>query len=127
MLVIHGPGTDTISDIVSPLPGEFVLDSYNWIPDDIELHLILLKHDIKTLFYVGYATNMCVLNRAYGIKQMHNLGYQVILLRDATAGIEFHDTFNGKWATLIAIREVENMKRGYTCTTEDFIRGITRQ
>jgi len=128
MLIIHAPAADdAISHIVSPLANEIVLDSSNWIPDNIELHLILLKYDIKTLFYVGFATNDCILDRPYGIKQMHHFDYQIILLRDGTLGNEFHDTLEGMWVTRIALREVEKMPGGYTVTAEDFIEGFAKQ
>ena len=125
MLIIHAPALGTISDVVSPLAGEIVLDSSNWMPDDKELHVLLLRHNVKTLFYVGYATNVCVLNRPYGIKRMHDLGYRTILVRDCTAALEYHDTLEEKWVTRMAVREVEKKEAGYSCTSRDFIEGFT--
>ena len=127
MLIIHAPAGGIIADIVSPLENEIVLDSSNWIPDDKELHIILLQRNIKTLFYVGFATHICVLNRPYGIKRMHGLGYQIILLRDCTSSMEYHDTLEGMWVTRTAIREVEKRPGGYSCTAKDFIEGFTKQ
>lgn len=123
MLIIHAPADGAISDIVSPLVNEIVVDYSNWIPDDIELHLVLQRHNVKTLFYVGFSTNRCLLVRPCGIKRMHSLGYQIILLRDCTTGFEYHDTLEGMWATKIAVRQVEEL--GYTCTAKDFIEGFT--
>jgi nicotinamidase-related amidase len=83
-----------------------------------------LKHyDVQTLFYVGFATNMCVLYRPYGMITMHSLGYEVILIRDATTAVEFHDTLDGMWATKLAIRYV-GYALGYTTTSQDFINGL---
>lgn len=127
MLIIHAPSLGAISDIVSPLANEIVLDSSNWIPDDKELHVILLRHNIKTLFYVGYATDICILDRPYGIKRMHGLGYQTILLRDCTGTLEYHDTLEGMWVTRMAVREVERMPAGYSCTAKDFMEGFRKQ
>lgn len=126
MLIVHAPAGRAIADMVSPLPGEIVLDSSNEISDDKELHQILQRYNIKTLFYVGFATNMCVLRRSYGMERMHSLGYRVILLRDCTTGIEFHDTLEGLWATRVAIRYVE-CDLGYTTTAQDFMEGFTKQ
>ncbi len=126
MLIIHAPALGVESDIVRPLANEIVLDSSNWIPDDKELHIILLHHNIKTLFYVGFATDDCVLNRPYGIKRMLGLGYQTILLRDATSSMEFHDTLEGMWVTRTAVREVEKSPGGYSCTAKDFVEGFTK-
>jgi nicotinamidase-related amidase len=127
MLIIHAPAGGVISNVVSPLENEIVLDSSNWIPDDKELHFILLKHDKKTLFYVGFHANMCILDRRYGTKRMHDLGYQVILLRDCTTGKEYHDTLEKMWVTRLAVREVEKRLRGYSCTAEEFIEGFAKQ
>ena len=46
-------------------------------------------------------------------------GYNTILLRDATTGVEFPDTLDGLWATELAIREVEQ-KYGFSTSNDDF-------
>ena len=51
---------------------------------------------------------------------MYGRGYNVILLRDATEGVEFPDTLEQGWATELAVREVEQ-KYGYTATSADLI------
>lgn len=127
MLIIHAPAGRAISDTVSPLENEIVLDSSNWIPDDRELQFILLRHDINTLFYAGFATDRCVLARPYGIERMRSLGYQVILLRDCTTGLEYHDTLEGMWVTQVAIHRIEEAPNSYSCTAEDLIEGFTKE
>jgi len=104
-----------------------VLDSSNWITDDRELNIILQKHHVETVFYVGFATDICILDRPYGIKKMHDLGYQIILLRDCTSGFEYDDTLGKMWVTEIAVREVEAMPHGYSCTANDFMKGLKPQ
>ena len=47
-------------------------------------------------------------------------GYNIVLLRDATTGLEYHDTVNDLLATRMAIREIENIG-AFSCLTEDFI------
>ena len=39
------------------------------------------------LLYVGAATNMCVFNRAVGIKAMTALGFRCVVIRELTAGL----------------------------------------
>jgi hypothetical protein len=40
------------------------------------------------LFYAGFNTNACILVRDYGTLAMSQRGYEVILLRDCTTGME---------------------------------------
>ena len=75
---------------------------------------------ILHLIYAGFATNWCILFRDYGIIEMAKQGYNCMLMRDATDGIEFPDTLEKKWATELAIREVEQ-KYGFTLSSDDFI------
>jgi hypothetical protein len=53
---------------------------------------------------------------------MNERGYNIILIRDATTGIEFHDTVNALTATSMAIREIET-KQPWTTTTDEFLKG----
>ena len=62
---------------------------------------------VQHLLYAGFATNWCILNRDYGMRAMAQRGYNMILLRDATMGVEFPDTLAAETATEMAIREVE--------------------
>jgi len=71
------------------------------------------------LIYAGFATNWCILHRDYGIIQMSERGYNCMLIKDATEGIEFPDTLEQKWTTELAIREVEQ-RYGFTLLSRDF-------
>src|SRR3972149_4054324 len=93
LLIVHAKSLPEESHYVTPRDGEVVLDARNWITDDLELDVILRKNRITTLFYMGFATNICVLDRQYGIVRMEELGYQTILLRDGTASLEYPDTY----------------------------------
>ena len=73
---------------------------------------------IKHLFYAGFATNICVQFRDYGMQAMRKRGYNLILLRDATTGIESAETAGGLWATKAAIFYTE-MKLGVTALAAD--------
>jgi nicotinamidase-related amidase len=48
------------------------------------LHSFLASRGIKFLIYMGVHTNMCILNRSFGIKNMLRRGYKTLLVRDLT-------------------------------------------
>lgn len=83
-----------------------------------QLHDVLESRKILHLLYAGFATNWCVINRDYGVKDMRGRGYNVMLLRDATTGVEFPDTVDRLFATELAIREVEQ-KYGFSASNDD--------
>ncbi len=53
-----------------------------------ELHRYCKQEGILFLLYSGFNTNACILSRDYGTLQMSNRGYEVILVRDCTTGME---------------------------------------
>lgn len=53
-----------------------------------ELHRYCKQQGILFLLYAGFNTNACILSRDYGTLQMSNRGYEVILVRDCTTGME---------------------------------------
>lgn len=57
-----------------------------------ELHRYCKNEGILFLFFAGFNTNACILSRDYGTIQMSNRGYQVILIRDCTTGMESAET-----------------------------------
>ncbi len=88
-----------------------------------QLHRLLSERRVLHLFYAGFAANWCLLYRDYGVLAMHGRGYEVILVRDATAGVEFHDTVNQLSATGMAIREME-AKWAWSTTAEALIQAL---
>ena len=52
--------------------------------DGQEVYSVLHDRGIKTLLFTGVHTNMCVLNRSFGIKQMTRWGVECVLVRDLT-------------------------------------------
>lgn len=88
-----------------------------------QLHRLLRHRKILHLIYVGFATNMCVVGRDYGMRAMQQRGYNVLLLRDCTTGIEAYDTVEGLALTRAAILEVE-MLLGFTSTSDALIAGV---
>lgn len=85
IIVIHSPhGFNKVSRYIIPLDGEFItvgIDSKSY-KDSLDEYL--KKKNITTLFYAGYDTDVCLLNRPTGIISMSNLGYDIILIRDCT-------------------------------------------
>lgn len=84
------------------------------IADGDELQAFLSHRKILWLFYCGFATNICVLFRDYGMVAMsRQRGYEAILVRDATTGIETADTYEGLQLTHGVIGLTEHIL-GYT-------------
>jgi nicotinamidase-related amidase len=57
-----------------------------------ELHLYCKQKGILFLLFAGFNTNACILSRDYGTMQMKSRGYQTILVRDCTTGMENKET-----------------------------------
>ena len=74
-----------------------------------ELHRLCAKRGILFLFYVGFNTNACIVMRDYGTLAMNARGYDVILVRDCTTGMETHETLADMTCT-----------RGQIATLEEF-------
>jgi nicotinamidase-related amidase len=108
-----------IAEIARPAPGEPV------IATGAQLHALLAERQILHLFYAGFATNWCILYRDYGMVEMAPRGYNLILLRDATTGVEFHDTVQSLAATAMTVREIET-KQGWSTATEAFVSACRR-
>ncbi len=90
-----------------------------------QLHDLARQRGIVHLIYAGFATNWCILNRDYGMRAISRRGYNMILLRDATIGVEYPDTVDACFATEMAIREVET-QIGFTASNEDFFAACRR-
>jgi nicotinamidase-related amidase len=88
-----------------------------------ELHEFCRKRRILFLFYLGFNTNMCVLQRDYGTTAMHDRGYEIIVLRDCTTGMESFETQDGLWQTRGAILFLE-MNRKYSLLSEELLAGL---
>ncbi|MDE2698357.1 MAG: isochorismatase family protein [Gemmatimonadota bacterium] len=122
----HGPNYLTKSPlanmkraaIVSPIQDEplvfytDVLDTY------------LKTRDITTLIYTGFATNMCILGAEGGARDMLARGYQCILMRDGTVGVETPSTYPEKLATRYGTHIFE-WQLGYSTTFRDFAQAFS--
>jgi nicotinamidase-related amidase len=84
-----------------------------------ELHHGLAERQILHLLYAGFVTNWCILGRDYGIRTMGRYGYNIIMLRDCTTGVEFPDTLDALLVTEISVREIEQ-QFGFSASNTDF-------
>ncbi|MGD9497947.1 MAG: cysteine hydrolase family protein, partial [Armatimonadota bacterium] len=75
-----------IIDCLEPRPEDFVVATGE------QLHRLCRYNGVVHLFYCGFAANMCVPGRDYGMRAMQRRGYNVILLRDCTTAIEVSHT-----------------------------------
>lgn len=81
----------------------------------------LRERGIHTLIYVGFATNLCIMDAPGGMRLMANLGYRCVILREATRGVEFPETFAEGSQTQATLRHIEAWV-GYTASQRDFLR-----
>ncbi len=65
-------------DAIEILEGDIISDS------GIEAGSFFLKKGIKNVILVGVHTNMCVIGRSFGLRNMTRLGMNVALMRDMT-------------------------------------------
>lgn len=110
----HDLATRRIMPCVEPEPGDFV------VANGEQLQRLLSHRKVLHLLYAGFAANMCVLYRDYGIAAMHRRGYNIILLRDCTTAIESAATMPGMVHTQAAVSIVE-MVFGTSTTSTAFL------
>ena len=103
-----------IIDCLKPQPHEFV------VATGAQLHRLCRHREILHLFYAGFAANMCVPGRDYGMRAFNRRGYNLVLLRDCTTAIEAATTFDALALTEAAVMEVE-MLLGFTLTSDELI------
>lgn len=103
-----------IIDILDPQPEDFVIATGE------QLHRLCRHEGIVHLFYCGFAANMCVPGRDYGMREFNRRGYNLILLRDGTTAIEAATTVEALALTEAAIMEVE-MLLGFTLTCAELV------
>lgn len=89
-----------------------------------ELHRYCKKEGILFLLFAGFNTNACVLSRDYGTLQMSNRGYQVVLIRDCTTGMESAETQPTQAQTNNAILLLE-MFGQYSVASDEIIAGLS--
>ena len=108
---------DAVHDSIAPEPDDHVVATGD------ELHELLAEHHVLFPLYAGFATNICVMHRDYGVLAIGARGYLPILLRDCTIGIESADTLDGQLTTRTAIHDVE--RRYYTADSRELLAALT--
>ena len=71
-----------ITKEVEPVPGDLVIRT------GVQLHRELCARKVLWLVYAGFAANVCMQRRDYGMREMEKRGYGIILVRDGTTAIE---------------------------------------
>lgn len=111
------------SKLIEPKPGEYVVrkQMYSGFFETC-LETLLRNLRIRNLICVGFAANACVLGT---LTDALYRNYRIVLLRDCTAAMEYHDTMDDQTITKSIIRHVEAFL-GYTSTSGEFIRACQR-
>ena len=105
--------------VIDPRLGEVYVFQTN------QFHRALRRRGIENLIYAGFATDMCILRAPGGIQPMFSLGYRTFLMRDATLGVEYTDTFEQRAMTFWGIRYFET-HLGDTITFGGFLQACEK-
>lgn len=89
-----------------------------------ELHRYCKKEGVLFLFYAGFNTNAWILSRDYGTLEMSKRGYQVILIRDCTTGMESAESQPTLAQTKNAVLLLE-MFGQYSVRSQEIISGFS--
>ncbi len=84
-------------------PDQDIISDMGW-----EIAIFLRTRSIDTIFICGVHTNMCILNRTFGIKQMLQWGFKVALIRDLTDAM-----YNPAMSPYVSHEEGTNLVVGY--------------
>jgi len=107
----------TIHPLAAPVGSEPVVATGD------ELHAFCREKGILFLLFAGFNTNACILVRDYGTLAMSQRGYEVVLLRDCTTGMESPATQPTLGQTNGAVLFLE-MFGQYSATSEDVLAGL---
>lgn len=105
-----------IMDFLGPEPDDFV------VATGAQLHRLCHHQGIVHLFYAGFAANICVQRRDYGVWAMLDRGYNIALLRDCTTAIEHSETWDGMWLTKCSILDME--LRAASVTSDELLNAL---
>jgi len=90
-----------------------------------ELHCYCKQKEILFLFYLGFNTNACILLRDYGTIEMSQRGYEIIIVRDCTTGMESFETHDELWQTRGSILFLEMFGK-HSVTSQKLIAGLPK-
>lgn len=103
---------------ITPTPDEPVAGSGR------DLLALIRRPPVRTLFFAGFAANICVPYRDYGMRAMRAAGLKVVLVRDATTAIEFNESLDHQSLLAAAIADIE-LNYGSTTTSASLITALT--
>jgi hypothetical protein len=93
--IIHAPHDHPIHPAVQPLADETI------VPGDLTDPALIAKSfqavGIEHLCYMGYVSNLCIMNRPIGFLEMRMRGFNTFLLRDASIAYETEESIEGEW------------------------------
>jgi nicotinamidase-related amidase len=75
---------------------------------------------IKNLVYTGFSTQGCILKSPAATQEMLRFGYRIFLIREATLGVEYPDTFATRMITRAALKYFE-LVVGDTIAFDDYV------
>lgn len=124
---VHGPGFMEwpgwkdldIAIPLRPISGEAMIVTTD------QFDAWLRSKGVDTLIYIGFCTNLCILDSPASMKPMAGRGYRCVLLREATLAVEFPDTIEQRVNTEVALRYIEAWV-GYTASVADFTEAWTK-
>ena len=90
-----------------------------------DLHRYCKQNKILFLLYLGFNTNACILHRDYGTLEMSKRGYEIIMIRDCTTGMESFETQDELWQTRVAVQILEMFGK-FSITSEELIAGLPK-
>ncbi|MBT3342755.1 MAG: isochorismatase family protein [Gemmatimonadetes bacterium] len=88
-----------------------------------ELHLWCKGEGVTSLVYAGFNTNACILHRDYGTLDMARRGYDILMVRDCTTGMESSQTHDELWQTRGAVMILEMFGK-YSVDSQELIAGL---
>jgi len=106
-----------IHPVASPVGDEAVVATGE------ELHEHCAAQQILFLIYAGFNTNACILLRDYGTIEMGRRGYEILILRDCTTGMESAETHDDLSQTRGAIQFLEMFGK-YSITADELVAGL---
>ena len=116
MAVIHAAHDRSIHPLVHPLAGE--TDIPGEFHDVDIIANAFSDAGIRNLIYLGYFSNMCVIQRSLGMLEMQKRGFNTILVRDASVAKETKESLAGEWFHKGVVQFVE-LNVGATITSAD--------
>jgi hypothetical protein len=103
-------------DAVRITPDDFMVSSGK------QLWKVVKDRELKYLFYLGFATNNCVIHRSYGMLPMRSLGLETAIIRDFT-DLQFtvvDPPMSNEEATDLYVRHIEKYL-GPSITSEEMV------